>query len=280
MDLSLYPKHQPSKHIRIDQALVFTVYYHSLFGYPLTQSELLKWSPNVSKKFTTNSRISLKDGLYALEGDSGIFLKRVMREHTSRRKMQLAKKAAKILAKIPSIKMVAVTGSLAMANANDDSDIDLLIVCKANTLWTTRLVVYGLLKLGRFQLRKPQDKNEKDKLCLNMWLDETKLEWGNERNFYTAHEICQIVPLVNKAKSYESFLNANKWIKDFWPNAVRINNAQLIINSDHKFVKILNSIAFKIQAFYMRKKITTEKISLNHAFFHPVDWSKEVEKRF
>ena len=88
-----------------------------------------------------------------------------------------------------------------------NSDIDLLIITRKNMLWTTRALVYGVLKVMGYQLRKPEQKSEKDKLCLNMWLDETSLVWDRkDRNIYTGHEIAQIVPLINKKNIYEKFL--------------------------------------------------------------------------
>ena len=63
----------------------------------------------------------------------------------------------------------------ALNNAKKNSDIDLLIITSKNTLWTTRIISFALLKFAGFKLRRAGDKNEKDKLCLNMWLDESDL---------------------------------------------------------------------------------------------------------
>ena len=61
-----------------------------------------------------------------------------------------------------------------------------------------------------------------------MWLDESDMVWQRkDRNIYTAHEIAQIVPLINKDKTYEKFLSHNRWILDFWPNAVKIRKLQV-----------------------------------------------------
>jgi hypothetical protein len=175
--------------------------------------------------------------------------------------------------------MVAVTGSLAMENATDKSDIDLMIVTKSGTLWTTRLLSYFLLKLLNFKVRKPFDKNEKDKLCLNVWLDESSLAWM-KRNIYTAHEIAQIVPLVNKDKTYEKLLSKNNWILSYWPDSVKIKKIKYAKSTSPSWpFRFLEKTLYGIQRLYMKGKITSEVVSSDRALFHPQDWSKVVLDR-
>jgi hypothetical protein len=109
-----------------------------------------------------------------------------------------------------------------------------------------------------------------------------------KRNFFTAHEIAQIVPLVNKNKSYESFLYKNKWILEYWPGAVGIMGKELRIkekkigkpfihNSLFFILRLTEAFAYKLQYLYMRSKMTRETVTPTRAFFHPFDWSKFME---
>lgn len=157
-------------------------------------------------------------------------------------------------------------------------------------LWSSRLLVYFVLRTMHYVLRKPQIENERDALCLNMWLDQTSLVWNkNDRNIYTAHEIAQIVPLINKNKTYEKFLYLNRWILDYWPNSVKIRKINIENRNKLKFSKFKylnfisdfglrasNFIAFRMQYVYMYKKITREVVTPTRAIFHPNDWGKVV----
>lgn len=185
--------------------------------------------------------------------------------------------------------MVALTGSLAMTNAQDDSDIDLMIITSRGTLWVSRFVAYLVLKLTGFQVRSPKDKDEKDKLCVNIWLDEADLCW-EKQNIFTAHEISQAVPLVNKDSSWEKFLKENSWVAGYWPNAIgneyarkkkntATTNFRVVTFVITFIFRVFNHPAFKLQHMYMYPRITNETVLLNRALFHPVDWSEEITTR-
>ncbi len=254
-----------------------SVLYHDLFDYPLSFSDLIKWQ--LAKPITIKKDLEVvnKRKFYFLKGREGLIYKRILRKRISTKKMKIAQKASKVLSFLPGIKMVAVTGSLAMENSSEESDIDLMVVTKKGGLWTTRLLSYFILSVMHFVLRSPNDRNQKDKLCLNVWLDENDLIWPKkDRNLYTAHEIAQIVPLVNKDGIYERFLFQNKWILNFWPNAVRIRNLKLKVKDFSQRINPIEKLAFKLQYSYMKNKISREIVTPTRAIFHPQDLGKVV----
>jgi hypothetical protein len=113
-----------------------------------------------------------------------------------------------------------------------------------------------------------------------MWFDESDLVWKSNRNIYTSHEIAQIIPLVNKDKTFEKFLAKNNWVLKFWPNAVKIpNTASEKTETTNTVISILNDIFFQIQYIYMKPKITREVVKRSRAIFHPHDWSSVVLDR-
>ena len=202
----------------------FTLYYHDIFEYPLTDEEVTVWQPGKKLGGELKKRVETekKGGYSFLKGKGRLVEERRERESISKRKIEMAKRGVGFISTIPTVKMVALTGALAMSNAKVDSDIDIFIICKGGTLWATRMFTIFLLDIFGIP-RNAGGKVDKDKLCLNMWLDERDLIWGRtDRNFYTAHEIAQIIPLVNKRGTYERFIFVNRWIKDYWPNAVKI----------------------------------------------------------
>ncbi len=246
-----------------------SIFYHDIFDYSLTPSELKKWY----------TPIKIENLTKAVKNKQLLIKKRFEKEKYSKGKLVMAKKASKILEKIPTIKFIGITGALAMNNADKTSDIDLMIITQKGTLWTTRLISYLVNWLIGTKIRKAGDVNEKDKLCLNMWLDENDLFFA-DHNLYTAHEIAQVVPLVNKDKIYERFLWKNRWILEYWPNSVKIRNPNIEIRNVSNFVlRALNLIAFKMQYIYMKSKITREVITKTRALFHPQDWGKVVLDR-
>ena len=102
--------------------------YHAIFNFKLVKSDFPRWLYKDDKSIT------------GITGRKSIT--RIKREQISKKKLQIARKAAKILGKISTVRFVGVTGALAMFNANIDSDIDLLIITSKNRLWLTRLCVY------------------------------------------------------------------------------------------------------------------------------------------
>ncbi|RLC32377.1 hypothetical protein DRH13_01820 [Candidatus Woesebacteria bacterium] len=268
------------KMILLGEKEISSLIYHDIFDYPLTPLDLIKWTAGKAVKFKNleNIKISTKNGFLFLSGKEGSTLKRLMRKRISKRKLEKAIKAAKILSFLPTVKMIAVTGALAMNNANEESDIDFLTITKKGSLWTTRLLTMALLKAFRIPRRKYGDKSTKDKLCLNIWLDENDLAWSKKsRNIFTSHEISQIIPLVNKGQTYEKFLSKNTWVTDYWPNATSAKAGKEKEKKEKGFViKLMEPLARRAQYRYMKDKITRETITSTRALFHPVDWASFI----
>lgn len=265
------------KKIPLGKKELISIIYHDIFDYPLTIFELIKWSAGNKVKLSKTQEVKIvgKRGYLSIKDREGIILKRFMRKRISVRKVIIAKRAAKILSFIPTIKMVAVTGALAMENANEEADIDLMIITSKDTLWTTRLFTLLLLDILGIPRRKYGDRNQKNKLCLNIWLDENNLAW-RKRNMFTAHEIAQIKPLVNKEETYEKFISKNKWITDYWPNAVKVQSYSRQTDIRPSLLTIFEPLTRKFQLWYMKDKITREVITPTRALFHPVDWGDIV----
>ena len=111
-----------------------SIYYHDIFEYPMTMKEISKWTAGskvdtkrAEKKIRTVG-LANKSGYFFMGGREKMVLKRIMNNQASKAKLELATHAAFVLERIPTIKGVFLTGSLAMKNANSASDIDLLII--------------------------------------------------------------------------------------------------------------------------------------------------------
>lgn len=256
-----------------------SVIYHDIFDYPLSFSELIKWKVGEGVVVGNDlPPISSKSNYFFISGKSGLVYKRILRKRISDKKLEIAKKAAKTLATLPSIRFIGMTGSLAMSNSDEVGDIDFLVVARKGTLWTTRLLSYLLIAFLGIPFRRAGRSEEKNRLCLNMWLDESDVLWARaDANIYTAHEIAQIKPLVNKNKTYEKLLYRNRWILKYWPNSVKIQKYK--IDKARGRQSIFEWLAYILQLKYMSTKMTREVVTPTRAIFHPQDWGKVVLDR-
>ncbi len=204
-------------------------------------------------------------------------------EAIQKQKLLIARKAANLLSHIPTILFVGVTGSLAMENAKKTSDIDFMIITSAHSLWITRAISLLILFLSGFSLRHAGVSEEEDKLCLNLWIDTNVLDWSQSRNAYIAHEIAQVIPLVNKGKTYDLWIKKNKWIFEYWPYALPFPRVGSVIYQRniflHQILLLLNIGMFYLQLLYMNKKRTREIVNLHEAYFHPYDWGEKIMKK-
>lgn len=266
---------------QIKLIIIDTLSYFDVFNYPVTldQIYLFLHYNQIQKKLIKEcleemSTIENKNGFYFFSGKQEIALKRKLRKNDNCKKVLTAARYSNLLRMIPGVKMVALTGSVAMLNASADDDIDMFIITRKNMLWTTRLMATFITKILGIK-REYKSRKNKDKLCLNMFLDERDMELS-EKNLYTAHEIVQMKILYDDHKVFESFINKNLWIMDFFPKVFvkkrtgrRSKKWFEFMFFSENLLRAVNFSAFIIQYIYMRKKITNEKISLNRAFFHP-----------
>lgn len=271
-----------------EKAILSTLCYADVFDYPLTERELWRYhigKPTTLEKFRLSINkllhqklIVQKIGYYVLKGRISLFTIRTQRASIAVGKMKVARIAARLLSYIPTVWLVGVSGALAMDNAPAVDDIDLFIVAAPRTLWTTRFLCTLLLDVLKLR-RIPEEREVKDKICLNMFLDASRLPLPRkERDLYTAHEVVQLRSLKNKHHTYEQFLAANVWVKTYLPHAVkqsrltfqlpRLWSARLLSRGERVFKWA--------QLRYMAKRRTREVVREKFLRFHPHDARKWV----
>lgn len=288
----------------LKEAIVRTLCYADVFDYPLTSREIYKFLITsrvfdfscVQKQLREMSADGAplgwdkKTGFYFLIGREVVLKTRLANEKSSGNKLKIAQKIGRFLRIIPSVKLVGVTGKLAMENANEKDDIDFLIITAPGVLWLTRFFVTALVELSG-RRRRPEEKDIQDKICLNMFLSEDLLAVPKkERDLYTAHEVVQMKPLWDRDRTYEKFLKANQWVRDYLPNATpkEISNSLPAARpdtigsrqgkyqiSDRKKLFTFERLAKRLQLWYMRNRRTTEVATDTYIRFHPKsarDW--------
>jgi len=274
---------QSFKASKLQEFLIKTIAYADIFDYPLRLDEIKKYliGERAEKILIDRKSIGEKEGFYFLKGREGIVETRKEREKWSGRKLIIAQRTAEKLKIIPFVKMIGITGALSMDNCQEDDDIDLLIITDADCLWLTRLLIILLSPLLGIKRRKPKERNVKDKICFNLFLEENHLKIEPE-NLFLAHEICQERPIFDRNNTYTRFIKENEWVSNFLPNAKNSSKFK-IQNSKFKKNRILsffNNLAFRLQFWYMKPKMTVERVNLHQAFFHPGNMEMEVENKY
>jgi len=275
-----------SMNITLRDAMIATISYADIFDYPLTEEEVRIWLPYVHKY----SRRSLKKMYSSYHFGRGQFETRKKRAVWSADKWVYARRVAKLLKIIPTIKLIGITGGLTRFNARDADDIDFLIITAPKTLWVTRGFSTILLDLFRLR-RRPSDTKLRNLICLNMFMDEDGLMVPlKEQDLFTAHEVLLMTPLWERDGAYRKFLQANRWVRRFLPNAWGKRNQELdesyslpLIHASGFLLQLIEPVAQFIQLRYMNSRRTTEVISDKVIRFHPRDarvWIKrELKER-
>jgi hypothetical protein len=262
---------------KFNQTILRTLAYADVFDYPLTAEETKKYAiaPVQSIELPRNQKY------FYLPGREKIVQLRKLRQKWSLEKIKIAQQTAGWLRIIPWVKMVGITGALAMNNSPSNDDIDLLIVTAKKRLWLTRLLAVLLIELIG-QRRRPGDHEFKNKICLNIFLSEEILALPvKERNLYTAHEVVQVKKIWERDGVHRRFLQANEWVGGFLPNAVRKFKSLKVqgfnkLNKSSPVLDFWEKIAKEIQWRYMKRKITKEKVEDRRLMFHPHDLSEKI----
>lgn len=200
----------------IEDAALRAVIYADLFDYPLSTAEIARYLPQTRATEdevacclghpSASAPLTRVENLYCLTGREAVVATRQRRRHYSKRLWRRATVISGILSVTPFVRMVAVTGALAVDNAIEDDDVDLLVVTAPGRVWTVRAFI---LALGRL-LPGPT-------LCPNYVLSESALTLS-PRDLYRAREIAQMVPL-HGVQTYRRMLEANSWARTYLPNA-------------------------------------------------------------
>lgn len=278
----------------LKKAIIKTLAYSDLFDFPLSEAELWwrlqqpqakfnsKQFSQALKQLTQTGRVKYRQDWYFLPGREKLYRLRKKREKISRAKWRQFEKHLQWFRWLPFIKVVAVTGALAVNNAQDNDDIDLLIITSSQRLWLSRLLLIGLTEILGVR-RRPDQKQVADKICLNMFLTTKALKVPKEKqNLYTAYEVMQVKPVVNRQKTFENFLEVNgSWVKRFLPNfKVPVKAFPSSGNKSGRLLDLVDAVNFWLQRWYMRSRQTKELVTRQVAFFHPQDTRGKILTSF
>ena len=203
----------------LEKAILQTVAYADVFDYPLTDREVHRYliglqSPQsvvqraLNDGGVTYHRLGHSRGYWTLAGRESIVETRLRREAVSARLWRKAMRYGLAIASLPFVRLVAITGTLAMNNVDHGADVDYLIVTTPRRVWLARSLCLVFVRLGRL---------EGVTICPNYVISTDALEQF-DRSLFTAHEIAQMIPIYG-SDVYRQLLDANTWAQHFLPNA-------------------------------------------------------------
>lgn len=205
----------------VENAILRTIVYADIFHYPLTLQELHTFLihheavsyAEVERTLHTSARLHAllcqHDGLIALSTHQDIIALRQSRQQVAQRLRQKAERYGRWLAHIPFVRMVALTGALAMNNpAHERDDFDYLLVVTSGRVWLARAFAVLMVRVVRLLGTE---------LCPNYVLAMDKLP-QTRRDLYIAHEVAQMIPLYG-SDVYHAMLARNaEWVGAFLPH--------------------------------------------------------------
>lgn len=201
-------------------SILATLAYADVFDFPMRMAEIHHYligraadPDQIDRVLDTDRRlkprIERRDGVAFLAGRDGLQEKRREREEIARRLWPAARRYAAIIASLPFVRMVALTGALALENTDASGDIDYLVVTAPGRLWLTRAMV--VLWVRRAAL-------EGVSLCPNYLLSEDALHLPDQ-DLFAAHELVQMVPLAGLAHYWRMRQLNHGWVSSHLPNA-------------------------------------------------------------
>lgn len=201
-------------------AVLHTVAYADLFDYPLQTQEIHRYLLGVSTPLNTlvpiltsseliPHRLRYHQGYFTLPGREEIVQIRRERKVRSDALWKWARHYAGIFTQLPFIRMVSITGSLAVSNIDHNADIDYFLITTHQRVWLARAFVILIVRLAHHRHHLL--------LCPNYLLSENSLTLTHQ-NLYTARELAQMVPLSG-ISLYHQLRTHNPWTNQYLPNA-------------------------------------------------------------
>ncbi len=113
------------------------------------------------------------------------------------------------IGKVPGVKGVFLTGSVAAGSGNGTDDLDFFVISQKNRLWLIRLLLYFVTAI--------LERKYSQHICINFILDINHLKLSF-KNLYTATELMLMIPAYDEGV-YQKVLSSNPWLWEYKPNA-------------------------------------------------------------
>jgi len=218
--------------------LVKVLLYFDIFHYPLTVKEIKRFCgtpatiDEVEYELGFLGRlgyIQQKGMFYSTSPNDMPFM--VDRRKTGNikalRMLRKANRYSKLISYFPFVRGIYLSGSLSKGYADEKSDVDYFIITEPGRLWLCRMLLALFKKI--FLL------NSHKYFCINYFIDTENLEIP-DKNIFTAIELTTLITTCNSAL-YRNLMQANIWVKDFFPNTLLESISGESIPSNESWIK-------------------------------------------
>jgi predicted nucleotidyltransferase len=207
-----------------------------------------------------------KDGLYALQDWDA--------KQYQANQIEIEKRWTRIrrfywiLSAIPFIEHISVINSVAMGNADHESDIDFFVVTKSNRLYFVRSVIIVLFKLLGVYKNK---QHVNMRFCFGFYVTSDSMSIKElllpEEDPYLVFWLGTITPIFS-LKYYEKLIKENHWIHSWLPNFKTMQRLEMYRKFTPRIVlkKILEILTW-LPAVLLEPVL--RKIHINHTFNLP-----------
>jgi len=237
----------------LDQSILRTVAWFSMFETPVTVFELWKWMLTPDRPYSLEEthaaldaawlreRLVETDGMWAIRGSTepllptpsvgssaskesdyqhrALVVERRTRFLDAARKFKKLRRAMRFVRLVPGVVGVAAGNTLAWWNTRPDSDIDLLVVTRPGTIWLARLLVVTPFAL----LGKRPGASAVDPFCFSFFVTADALDFSSLRleggDPYLAYWMRSLVPVLDRGGVFDQVITDNEWVDDLIPNA-------------------------------------------------------------
>lgn len=245
----------------LERAIIKTVAYFDIFDYPLTGWEIYAWlyvpsaDLNISADYQSirevllksnnlQERLETKHGFYFLKGRDDIIKTRQKRYLISYKKIKKLKRAVKLWAILPYVRMIAICNNLAFLNAKKEGDLDVFIITAPRALPLVRLLTVFTSILF---FKRPTANHQGDSICLSFLVDERE---GNithlaitPLDIYLTYWMATIQPVYEYHSGiYRHWLSLNDKLCKFVPYHIPRTSVILQVRTIYFIKKILERL--------------------------------------
>ncbi|MCC6501158.1 MAG: hypothetical protein IT313_12905 [Anaerolineales bacterium] len=243
--------------ISLERAILEALAYSDIFGHPLRFDELHRYLPTRAGMEDLSSALTSLNGQIGKRGEYFFLARReeiveIRKQRLARSKNLLphALRYGRILGALPFIRMVALTGSLAVLNISKNADFDYMLVAAKGRVWTARAFALALNRLARLFGHT---------ICPNLIVSESALEWPLH-DLYSARELAQMIPIAGM-DAYRRVMEVNAWARELLPNRShdfsREYKATKVATTFQPFTEFLlrGNLGDKLERWEMTRKI-------------------------
>lgn len=248
-----------------DLDLIDAVLYADAFDCAVTFDEVWRYSRrrvaraqllDCLDQLTTKRLLGERDGLYFLAGREHLADLREERRNRAQKLKRRARYVARLLQHAPFVRGILLTGSVAADNAEEDADLDVMVIVADGRIGLAFLLLATLSRLSSRRV-----------LCPNYYVSEVNLSI-RKTDHYIARELVQAEPLTHESTI---LLNANPWVLKELPNAFPVTHPVKTLRGGKLLQRIFEFLfrgKFGARCERKAREIATRRLQAHHSKFH------------